>query len=1201
MRHFHKDNHKRSLAALLATSAIASAAALSTPATAQNTTAASEASTPTEAIVITGSRIARKDYTATSPIVTVDSELLEKSAAINLEANLNKLPQFSPALSQFTTGDIQANANNTIGASTVSLRQLGSNRNLVLIDGRRPTPINGTGVVDINTIPSAAIERVEIISGGASSTYGADAVGGVVNFIMKKNFEGVNIDGQVSTTQRGDGTEYRMAFLVGANVAGGRGNVMMGAERYSRNIILRKDRPWFQATFRNPNISGTELFLAENYVSFLTGTGNVAGNNLTGPINVFAGPNQNCINAFFQGGVCGSATFAGKGAPRTATSAGGVVVPVNIPTTTSLYINPDQTLFATTTTFADSTGPNRTFVPLLYGYTGQIDGLARKKLATGVLADNNLDEILSSSQNRWTFFAKGRFDITEDISFVGQSTFARTQTPSLLLYASALGTFGTVIPHGSDIYHGNAALGIPDSVDQRTVVPNATGTAMIANPNFGKTAAEYLPGGKYGLNCPVMGGCTNSQAFPTPPELTALLDNRQVIVGSGTPTSPFTPYNGPITYAGKTYSSAVNTPFQVNVTPEQLGRRKTDNFTTTFQVLAGFEGRIPGTDFTWDITASHGETVAKSNQFGFVSGERWRAIMSAPNFGVNFSAISNGLPPGNGFNGTTASCKSGLNPFVERAWTSDCVKAVSVDTQNENRLQQDMVEANIQGGLVDLPYGQLRGAFGAAYRKNSIDFTPDSSVTDGGNFLDAVNGIFAQGHTKGSINVKEAYGELLIPVLSNLPFAKALNLEVGYRISDYSTIGSVGTYKINAEWAPVNWFRFRGGYQNASRAPNLGELFTAQTQIFFISGEGDPCSRGNTVAPAGFGNYSANTAAPIKNAAGVQTGGGNINGDGAKVEALCKQIMGTEGATQYYREGRTYPTAGGSVTGLLTGNTNLKQETAKTFTIGAVISSPFDSPWLRRLRLSVDYYNIQLSDGIAQQSPGVASRLCFSKNYNPNYEMTDPCKLVLRDQSTGEQGLVRITYSNLGRVETDGVDVQADWGVTFKDVGLPIPGAFSENIQFSYLNHFKTTTDSNVLPLIDYAGTLGPNSEVGTSGGSYRWRLLANFSYSVGPFRASLQWQHKPKIEQSAAATSTNNQTTGYKSYDLFSLSGTVTIMREAVVRFGVDNLFDKAPPLGNFNRGNNPALGQLPGSGYNSSQYDVIGRRFYMGASYKF
>ncbi len=259
--------------------------------------------------------------------------------------------------------------------------------------------------------------------------------------------------------------------------------------------------------------------------------------------------------------------------------------------------------------------------------------------------------------------------------------------------------------------------------------------------------------GRYGLACPATGGCTMSQAFPVPTELATLLDNRT----GATPTVPFV-------YNGIAYTDSRNAPFLVNVSPEQVGRRKTDNFNSTFQVLAGFEGTIPGTDFTWDVTGSHGETVAKSNQSGFLDGQRWRAVMSAPNYGFNSTFFGNAAAPGNRFNGASATCKSGISPFIQsQAWTPDCVAAVTVATQNENRLTQDMVEANLQGGLFDLPYGQLRFAVGADYRQNSIDFTPDSSVTEGTSFIDTVNGIFAQGHTKGSTNVKEGYAEVLVP------------------------------------------------------------------------------------------------------------------------------------------------------------------------------------------------------------------------------------------------------------------------------------------------------------------------------------------------------------------------------------------------------------------------------------------------------
>ena len=122
------------------------------------------------AIVVTGSRIARPDFNSNSPAISVDEALLDNSSTAALESNLNKLPQFVPAQTPTAGGDIQPTATNTPGAATISLRGVGANRNLVLVDGRRSTPSNASGVTDISTIPAAAIERVEIISGGASAT-----------------------------------------------------------------------------------------------------------------------------------------------------------------------------------------------------------------------------------------------------------------------------------------------------------------------------------------------------------------------------------------------------------------------------------------------------------------------------------------------------------------------------------------------------------------------------------------------------------------------------------------------------------------------------------------------------------------------------------------------------------------------------------------------------------------------------------------------------------------------------------------------------------------------------------------------------------------------------------------------------------------------------------------------------------------------
>jgi outer membrane receptor protein involved in Fe transport len=1116
---------RNSVRAALLASCLGSALVAS-PALAQATDTQDEAPAPGEAadsaasansIVVTGSRIARRDYVATSPIVTVDADLIEQSSQINLEANLNKLPQFTPALTQFNTGDFQANANNTIGVSTVSLRQLGSNRNLVLIDGRRGMPVSGTGVVDINSIPSAAVQRVEVITGGASSTYGADAVGGVVNFILKDNFTGFEVDAQAGMSERGDGEEYRIAALVGAELDGGRGNVMLGMEHYNREAILRVDRPWYRDLFRNPNVAGSEFFLNENAVAFHVPAGGTAANYQ---------PSQAALNALFQS----------KGAPTG----------VNIPRASTVYINDDGSLFINTSTRLAVVPPATVgqYVPLFHGYEGVVDGLEQKILANGQLAQNNTEELLSTPQQRWSFFGKGEYEITDSIRFVSQATFAKTRTKTLGLNTVALGSFGVLIPYNDNIYTGNATFGIPSS--------------LLAN---GNTHPDFLAGGRFGLDCPATGGCSNKQVFPVPSELALLLDSRP------------TP----------------NADWRADIVPASIARRYTDNNVMTYQLVTGFEGEVPGTDLTWDVVGSYGETVAKTDTYGFFSADQFRTIVQAPNYGRNFRAQGNSLPPGANRNGATATCATGISPFnTSQVYSEDCGDAVRIDAQVENRLKQKYAEANLQGGLFALPYGDLRFAAGAAIRTNSLRFHADSSSVEGSTFYETVNGIFPQASTEGSITVKEAYGELLVPVLADLPFAQELNLELGYRLSDYSTIGTTPTYKINGEWQPVEWLRFRGGYQKASRAPNLGEVFTSRTQTLVNGNDGDACSRGNTVSPFGYGNYSANPAANPTNA--------------AEVEALCRQMMGSAGAAQYYRDGRVYPTGQGGafITSLSAGAGELQEETAYVYTIGGVISSPWDNAWVNGLRLSVDYYNVTLKDGISLQGVDSVYRQCFSPIFNPEFELNAACERIQRDQTSGETQQITVNYSNLGRVETSGFDVQLDWAVRFADVGIDLPGRISLNTNFTYLLEFSTTPDQYVIPLTDYAGTTG-GGEVGTQAGSYRWKLFSRLNYNLGSFDVGLQWRHFAALDHVTTVTTTNSTITGAPAYDVFNLTGRYTLNDNVNLRFGIDNLFDKAPPLIAVDTSVVPGDGRLAGGRYDAGNYDVLGRRFFVGVNLSF
>jgi len=203
-----------------------------------------ETSTPGEEIVVTGSRIARPNLSSNSPIVVSTGEQVVESGDITLDTYLNTLPQVNPA------GTTTSNNPGNGGQSNIDLRGLGSNRNLVLIDGRRPMVGGTTMAVDLNTIPQGLIERIEVITGGAGATYGADAIAGVANIILKKDFTGFELRaGYSNSIPEVDAREYQISGTLGASFDDGRGNVALTAEYADRQGITKFQRPFaVQAT-----------------------------------------------------------------------------------------------------------------------------------------------------------------------------------------------------------------------------------------------------------------------------------------------------------------------------------------------------------------------------------------------------------------------------------------------------------------------------------------------------------------------------------------------------------------------------------------------------------------------------------------------------------------------------------------------------------------------------------------------------------------------------------------------------------------------------------------------------------------------------------------------------------------------------------------------------------------------------------------
>jgi iron complex outermembrane receptor protein len=216
-------------------------ATAATAAVAQETAAATPSDSsaePTE-VVVTGSRIARRDYEANAPIVTLGSEAIKQTGEISLEMALQQLPQFMADM----------NANDPLlsngGRAQVDLRGLGANRTLVLLDGRRMQSSDPTGVIDLNTIPSSMIESVEIISGGASAVYGSDAIAGVVNFKTREHFQGVEVDGQWGESTRGDAGQEQISVTMGGNLNDGKGNAVISMNFMKRDLIRESSRDFF--------------------------------------------------------------------------------------------------------------------------------------------------------------------------------------------------------------------------------------------------------------------------------------------------------------------------------------------------------------------------------------------------------------------------------------------------------------------------------------------------------------------------------------------------------------------------------------------------------------------------------------------------------------------------------------------------------------------------------------------------------------------------------------------------------------------------------------------------------------------------------------------------------------------------------------------------------------------------------------------
>lgn len=963
---------------------------------AQDTGAALDAAAPPAAstdekgdIVVTGSRIARRDTTSQTPIVTVGSDAIASRGSPTIETTLNQLPQFTPAAGSASSFNARG------GQANLNLRALGTQRTLVLIDGRRLQPSNPDGSADLNVLPASLIENVETITGGASAVYGSDAIAGVVNVKLRRRFQGLEIGGQMSITDKGDAATRELSVTGGLNFAGGRGNIVLAGVYSARDGLGFQSRSYLDDQALSTNTpNGILLVNASNL------------------------PSQAAINSIFA---------------RYGAAAG------TVSRSTALSFNADGTIFR---------GQNT-----LLGYNGPTTGIYTT-FNNSLYADTGYFNLAQVPLERYTGYGRAEFELGGSTKIFVQGLYTR--------------------------YDATTA-GPP---------PNSSSTSNI-------------------LSVPA----TNPFI---PADLRTLLNSR------ANPTAAFT----------------IQKRFDV------LGSRTERDRYDVYQITAGADGKLGLGDLAWNVYGTIGRTGYTATEINYPSISAVQSLLSAAD-------------------GGNSMCAGGFNPFGPQSISIACQQYIARNARSTTSLRQVVLEGTLTGSLLKLPGGDLRFAAGADYRRTSYAFVPDPVIASGdlANFLPT-------SASRGHDTVKEVYGELLVPILADVPGFRSLNLDLGYRYSDYRVSGGISTYKADFDWKPIDEVMFRGGYARATRAPSVGDLFSATTLDSVSLGTlgaipgGDPCDTRSGYRAAGYANAT-------------------------QVRTLClAQGVPTNIIDTFINSGTRSRT-------VTAGNLALKPEKADTYSVGIVIAPVHAGALFNRFTLSVDYYSIKVRDAIGNISGPIAVQRCFNADgSNPSYDPTNAfCQLISREAGTGQIGSILNPRLNLGGYRTSGIDISANWPIPLSELGLK-GGTLTIGTDVSYLRKFEIQT----LPggaFLDYAGTI-QNTQIDLfSSARPKWKATSSLRYSSDAFDLGLRWRYIGPMNNSGNIGLVTPTLPHTASISYFDLDLGVRVGKRFELRGGVTNLFDRAPPITTLS-----PVGQYT---IDLNTYDIVGRRLFIGFKAKF
>lgn len=572
------------------------------------------------------------------------------------------------------------------------------------------------------------------------------------------------------------------------------------------------------------------------------------------------------------------------------------------------------------------------------------------------------------------------------------------------------------------------------------------------------------------------------------------------------------------------------------------------------QYMVGLKGDIVSS-WTFDVFASYDESVHDQTMHDAVQKTQVQRLLNAADGGASL-------------------CAGGFNPFGDanaRSLSPACQDFITKDAISKESLDQIQVQGQVNGDLFDLSAGTVKLAVVANYRRNSYQFSPDADfvspgpfnvyvpTSPGGNIEGVVNTLPVP---KQSISVKELAAQIDVPLISGRTFAQEVGVGAAARVSEYSVTGSVNSYEFDARWRPVDQVLVRGSYQRAVRAPNIGELFSPPQNAQLVIGTppgalGDPCD--------------------------IRSGARN-GPNGASVAALCVAQGVPAAAIGSY----TFPTtATGNVTA---GNLGLTPEQADTYNLGLVFNAPSSQGLFGDFSFSVDYFNVSI-DNVISTVPGLTVlSQCFNLDgSNPTYDANNAaCSLLTRD-TTGQLLTVSTPYQNLGTLETDGIEIQAHWGLAPLEASLG--GTLYLDTAVSWLNAYEVQL-LETAPAIDYTGISAGGAQPASipPRATPDWRALTTIGFRGDNFGTGLRWRYQASMNDVSAVLTPNNVQPGVSAYSLWDLFANWRFNDMLELRGGVNNLLNEDLPfVASSQNGTDVAL------------YDPIGRSYYLGLRMSF